>query len=327
MKLLLALGGLCLLLISCSSGAYGRWGTLHVANRQLVDQQGKPVQLRGFSTYNIAGFDWLFGVPQTKELSQVWHADVLRIAMYTDSNQAGYVLDPGKGTVNPSLKRLVERVIANTEKAGLYAILDWHILYDGDPMTDVKEACAFFSEMAKRYRGDGHLLFEICNEPNGSQVTWKGDIRPYAVQVLAAIRAVDPQRIVLVGTPNWSTQPADVLEDPLPDSQVMYVFHVYMDKGAELQAQALEALKKVPLIVTEIGTTDSSGKGDIHPNRFKAWMNFLNEHRISWCNWSLSTVAEGSAALQSNYELNGPMKDHLSPSGKLVFPYLANPRN
>ena len=327
MKRLFVLSGLVLLCISCSAGPYSRWGTLHVEHRQLVDQKGEPVQLRGFSTYNIAGFDWLFGLPQTKELSQVWHADVLRIAMYTDSNQAGYVLDPQKGTVNPSLKQLVEKVIANTEKAGMYAILDWHILYDGDPMTNLQAAKTFFTEMAKRYRGDGHLMFEICNEPNGSKVTWEGDIRPYAVQVLAAIRAIDPQRLVLVGTPNWSTEPAQVLADPLPDSQVLYVFHVYMDKGAELQAQALEALKKVPLIVTEIGTTDSSGKGDIHPQKFQEWMNFLNQHKISWCNWSLSTVAEGSAALQSTYELNGPMKDHLSASGKLVLPFLAEPRN
>src|SRR5690349_19026760 len=102
-----------------------RYGRLRVENLQLVSEQGVPVQLRGVSTHDIAGFDWLLSPEYLEQLIHVFHADVVRLAMYTEHQGTGYVSNPGTFD-------LVQRVVEDVDKAGLYCIIDWHILSDGN---------------------------------------------------------------------------------------------------------------------------------------------------------------------------------------------------
>ncbi len=55
--------------------------------------------------------------------------------------------------------------------------VDWHILNDADPNENADEAIGFFERIASEYRDCPNLLFEICNEPNGS-TDW-GDVLAY----------------------------------------------------------------------------------------------------------------------------------------------------
>lgn len=297
-----------------------KYGRLRVEDRQLVSSSGQPVQLRGVSSHNIAGFDWLFGPDQLRELVTDFRADVLRLAMYTDPIVQGYI-------TNPSLPRTIDELVAATEEAGLYCIIDWHILRDKDPNEYKAEAIAFFSGLAEKYKDKKHLLFEICNEPNGVETTWNEKIRPYAVDVLAAIRKADPTRIVLVGTPTWSQDIDIAAQNPLPDPNVMYVFHWYAGShGQALRDKVDEARKTVAVFNSEWGSTDSSGGGEPFPLETAEWLKFLDDRRISSANWSFSNVREGSAALEPWYELEGTLKDALSPSGKILYDYLRNSR-
>jgi len=307
-------------LAGCAATPFDRHGRLRVEGTQLVSSQGQPVQLRGVSSYNIAGYDWLFGDAGLKELRDDWKVDVVRFAMYTDPIRAGYL-------GNPQLEKTVDKLVAGAQKAGLYAIVDWHILADGDPLANVDAAVDYWGRAAERYKGMDHVLFEICNEPNGEGVTWESRIRPYAVRVLEAIRRHDPTRVVLVGTATWSQDVDDAARQPLPDPNVMYVFHWYAGThGEDLRAKVALAHQTIPLFSTEWGTTDSSGNGDPYPAETATWLAFLDERGISSCNWSLSTVREGSAALKPRYEQQGPMAEFLTPSGVLVHDWLRAPR-
>jgi len=298
----------------------GRHGRLQVVDRHLADAAGRPVQLRGVSSYNIAGYDWLFTDAALKELRDDWKADVVRFAMYTDPMQAGYL-------GNPQLEKTVDKLVAAAGKAGLYTIVDWHILRDGDPLENLDAAVDFWGRAAARYRGQDHVLFEICNEPNGPAVTWNDRIRPYAEKVLAAIRAADPTRIVLVGTATWSQDVDLAAQAPLADPQVMYVFHWYAGThGQELRDKIDKALPLIPLFNTEWGSTEASGGGEPRPAETAVWLKFLDDRYLSSCNWSLSTVREGSAALKPKYEQQGPMASFLTSSGVLVHDYLRAPR-
>jgi endoglucanase len=297
-----------------------RYGRLRVENRQLVSEAGKPVQLRGISTYNIAGFDWLFGPDQLKELVEDFHADVVRLAMYTDPLVQGYI-------TNPSLPRTIDELVAATEDAGIYCIVDWHILRDKDPNQYKPEALAFFAGLAAKYKDKKHLIFEICNEPNGVDTTWNERIRPYAVDVLAAIRKSDPTRVVLVGTPTWSQDIDLAAQNPLPDQNVMYVFHFYAGShGQALRDKVDRARQTVPVFCSEWGTTDNTGGGAPYPAETATWLKFLDDRKISSANWSFSTVREGSAALLPSYDLEGTLKESLSPSGLILYDYLRNTR-
>jgi len=297
-----------------------RFGRLRVENLRLVAQNGRPVQLRGVSSHNIAGTDWLFNDEGLAELRDEWKADVIRLAMYTQAVRSGYLGNPG-------LEQTIDKIVGAAGRAGLYVIVDWHILEDGDPTENQAAAQAFFGRIAARYRALPNVLLEICNEPNGPGVTWDAKIRPYAVEVLKAIRAADPDRVVLVGTANWSQDVDLAARNPLPDPQVMYVFHWYAGThGQALRNKVALAAKTVPLFNTEWGTTDSSGNGETYPAETAVWLSFLDRLGVSACNWSLSTVVEGSAALKRKFEQQGPMSQFLTRSGILVHDWTRAPR-
>jgi endoglucanase len=296
-----------------------RYGRLRVENLRLVSQSGNPIQLRGFSTHDIAGFDWLLSPEYLDQLVHVFHADVVRLAMYTERQGTGYM-------ANPATFDLVQRVMDDVEKAGLYCIVDWHILSDGNPNKYKAAAIDFFDRMSKANAGKKNVIYEICNEPNGD-VTWEKDIRPYAVDVLATIRKNDPTALVLVGTAHWSSDVDLAALHPIADPNLMYVFHFYAGSyGQERRDRIAKTLKTIPLFCSEWGTTADSGDGPPFPAETRAWLKFLDDNGISNCNWSLSTEAEGSAAFIHSFDFDAPLVDSLSASGKIVFAYLNSPR-
>ncbi len=295
-----------------------RFGRLHVDNLRLVSESGLPVQLRGVSTYNIAGFDWMFGPDQLHELVTDFHADLIRLAMYTDPIVQGYAANP------EGLTKIIDQLIEDTEAAGLYCIVDWHISnYDSNPNQRKDLAIAFFSRLAERYKDKKHLLFEICNEPSGKSVTWEEQVRPYAAEVLAAIRRFDPTRVVLVGTPTWSQDVDIAARHPLTDPNVMYVFHWYAGShGQALRDKVDAARQTVPVFCTEWGTTADSGNGPPFPAETAVWLKFLDDRGISSANWSFSNVREGSAAIIGSYDGEDKLADSLTASGKILYQYL-----
>ena len=123
--------------------------------------------------------------------------DVVRLAMYT-AEGGGYCTDGNKD----ALKALVREGVEYATDCGLYVIIDWHILSDGNPNTYLDQAKEFFREMSGEYAEYENVLYEICNEPNGG-VSWN-DIKAYAEQVIPVIREQDADGVILVGTPNWS---------------------------------------------------------------------------------------------------------------------------
>lgn len=66
---------------------------------------------------------------------------------------------------------------------GMYVIIDWHILSDGNPNQHKDEALEFFDEMSSKYAGYNNVIYEICNEPQNSD--WNSQIKPYAQEVIA----------------------------------------------------------------------------------------------------------------------------------------------
>jgi endoglucanase len=295
----------------------GGHGRLSLRDRTLVDEHGQPVQLRGFSSQTLSGSDLFLNPSALVELRDEWKADVVRAAMYVDDPYAqGYFM-------NRKLKETMKTVVDDATAAGLYAIIDWHILIkDHDPLSTLDEAKAFFTEMAQSYADHNNVFYEICNEPNGAEVTWKGNIRPYAQQVIAAIRRYDTHNLIIVGTPTWSQDVDVAAAYPLDDPLVLYTMHFYPGThGEPLRQKVAQALKKISIFCTEFGTTDATGGGGLYPDELKTWMAFLDANNLSWCNWNLSTYGEASAALQRTYEPLGDerMSERLTDSGRLVY--------
>lgn len=286
-------------------------GQLSVKGGQLVDENGKPVQLRGMSSHGLQWFGDFVNKDSMKWLRDDWGINVFRVAMYTA--EGGYI-------TNPSVKNKVKEAVEAAIDLGMYVIIDWHILSDNDPNTYKEQAKAFFQEMAAKYGNYPNVIYEICNEPNGG-VTWSNQIKPYAEEVIPAIRANDPDNIIIVGTPTWSQDVHDAADNPLPYSNIMYALHFYAGThGQSLRDKIDYALSKgVAIFVTEWGTSDASGNGGPFLNESQKWIDFMNSRNISWANWSLSDKSETSAALMPGASPTGGWTDsNLSASGKFV---------
>lgn len=283
-------------------------GALQVIGRQLCNAKGEAVVLRGMSSHGIQWFGQFLGYEAIKSTADAG-ANLFRIANYTAEN--GYIS-------NPSLK---QRVIAAADVAialDMYVIIDWHILSDGNPNTYKEQSKAFFTEMAQRYKGNPAVIYEICNEPNGS-ITWSGDVKPYAEEIISAIRAVDENAVILVGSPTWSQDLHEAAKDPINDENIMYSCHFYAGTHTQWLRDRIISCG-LPVFVSEWGLSDASGSGGVYAEEGQRWIDFMNENNISWANWSLCDKQESSAALISGADISdGISYDELSESGKLVF--------
>lgn len=289
------------------SNAVNNNGRLQVLNGQLCNEKGKPVQLKGVSSHGINYC--MFTRNTIKFLVRDWDITVVRAAMYTSA----YLQNPD--LMKERVRLLVDKAIEH----GIYVIIDWHILRDGNPNKHRELAKAFFEEMATAYGKYPNIIYEICNEPNG--VSWDEEIKPYAEYIIPAIRAIDPHNVIIVGTDTWSQGVHNAADNPLTEPNIMYALHFYSGThGQELRDKAEYALSKgIAIFVTEFGITNSTGGGLLYLDEADVWMDWMNKNKISWCNWSFSNFAEDSAALEPTTGMNGPWRDsQISDSGLWV---------
>lgn len=265
-------------------------GALHVDGAQLVSESGMPVQLRGVSTHGLAWFPQYVNQEFFNELRDSWGANVIRLAMYT-AEYGGYCTGGDKAV----LEQLVRDGVDYATQADLYAIVDWHVLSDQDPNVYLDDAKGFFGKMSQEFADCNNVIYEICNEPNGA-TTW-AQVKSYAEQIIPAIRANDPDAVIIVGTPTWSQRVDEAAADPLTFENIMYSLHFY---AATHQQDLRDKLKSavdggLPVFVTEFGICDASGNGNIDYESADAWVRLMDELNVSYVCWNLSNKDEASA--------------------------------
>jgi len=292
--------------------------SLSVKGTQLVDQNGNAIQLKGISTHGIGWFPQYVNADLFQYFHDEWQMNVIRLAMYTAENN-GYCTDGDQR----ALKDLVRKGIQYAKEAGMYAVVDWHILSDYDPNMHVEEAKEFFREIVEDY---DHVLYEICNEPNGN-TSWQ-DIKTYAEQIIPVIRSKDPNSLILVGTPNWSQYVDEAADDPIEGYEnIMYTLHFYAATHKEdLRNRLQYALGKgLPVFVSEYGICDASGNGAIDKEEAEKWISLLEQEKISYIMWNLSNKDESSSILKpSCTDYTHPEMTDLSASGQWLYEQLTN---
>ena len=178
----------------------------------------------------------------------------------------------------------------------MYVLLDWHILTPGDPWENIEPAREFFSYMSAKHGGKGHVLYELCNEPNG--VAWSR-IKSYAEDLIPRIRVNDPNGIIIVGTPAWSSfgisegrDPMEMVNNPLTGTNAhnaMYAFHFYAaSHKSEYMTKIRNVADYLPIFATEWGTQTYSGDGANDVSSSQQWVDLMAEKKISWANWNFS---------------------------------------
>lgn len=285
-----------------------KFGKLSVSGNQIIDAQENPIVLRGMSLFWSQWMGQYYNYDCVKWLRDDWKCTVVRAAMGIE--MGGYLSHPE--TEIAKIKTMIDACI----DLGIYVIVDWH---DHNAQSHPERAVEFFREIANLYGDKPNIIYEIYNEP--LQVSWDKVIKPYAEVLIENIREIDPDNIILVGTPTWSQDVDIAAQNPLKYSNVAYTMHFYAATHKQfLRNKTKLALDRgAAIFVSEFGTCEASGTGIIDYKELETWFNFMETNMLSWCNWSIADKDETSAALKPGANANGGWSENeLTVSGKLI---------
>ncbi|MFZ6011607.1 MAG: cellulase family glycosylhydrolase [Bacteroidota bacterium] len=316
--------------VAVCSGSYAQTpvaknGQLSVCGRQLCNQYGNPIQLRGMSTHGIQWYGWGDCLTEASldVLANDWGADILRISLYVQ--EGGYETDPVGFTAQ------VTRLIEEATERGMYALVDWHQLDPGDPNANLTSAKKFFTDIANAHKNKNNIIYDVCNEPNG--VTW-ARIKTYADQIIPVIRAIDSDAVVLVGTHGWASlgvsdgrTAQDIVSNPLTFSNIMYTFHFYAKSHRDEYLNELSwAADRLPMFVTEFGSQEYTGDGPDDFPMTQRYIDLMQQKKISWTSWNYSDDIRTGAAWKVGTCSGGPWTtSNLKAAGAWVRSKISSP--
>jgi endoglucanase len=292
-----------------------RHGQLRFEGTELVDESGVPLQLSGPSSMWL---NWeTSGFASNRDLVTLfrdsWGTTLMRAAMGVEPGGA-YLSNPS------AAERDVRAVIDNAINLGLYVIVDWH---DHEAQLRTEESVEFFKKMAELYGEYPNVIYEPFNEP--LQIDWSSELKPYHDRVVSEIRAIDPDNLIILGTPNWSQYVDDPIADPVEGTNLAYTLHFYScTHTGWLRDRADRALGAgLPLFVTEWGATHADGGTQDNPgiclDEADVWHDWMNANGISWAAWKLDDCVDESCYFTPGTAAGAPLnEDQLTDHGSYV---------
>jgi endoglucanase len=269
---------------------------------QIVDAAGKAVRLRGVDLPNLiwdplsADFSESHAI-----LMKSWGASVVRVGL----NQ-GLWLDGNAVCTAAGYQARVGEIVAWARNAGLDVILDLHwatadraVEPQFMAMPDA-DSVRFWQAVATRYASDGHVFFELYNEPHDVDwVTWRNggtvsDVydpdtsdTDYARSVPITYQAVGMQALYdavrgvgahLSGIPKYG----------LDGYNIAYATHLYafVGKTSEYWEQAFGFLRgQVPVVISEFGPL-SDGQPSCQPEYVDQVIDYADANAMHWTAWA-----------------------------------------
>jgi len=232
-----------------------------------------------------------------------WNATVIRAAMGVEPAGA-YLTDPNRA--NQAVRDVIDNAIA----LGMYVIVDWHA---HDAQDHLPQAIQFFEQIAREYGQLPNLIYETFNEP--LQVSWDNVLKPYHEAVVAAIRAIDPDNLIILGTPRWDQDLASAARNPLVGDNLLYALHFYAcTHGQSLRDAGDTALQQnLAVFVSEWGATHSDGGTPAHPEvceeEAQVFHDWMNLNHLSWTAWKFDDCVDQTCYFPPNTPTTGGWTD------------------
>ena len=289
---------------------------LRVSGNELVNARGNPIRLLGIdrSGTEYACNNGRLTDGPTGEQSIIamttWHIDVVRIPLNED---CWLGINMSRSSYSSARYRtLISRYVDRLNQAGLYVILDLHWNAPGrvratgqQPMADLDHAPAFWSSVARVFKTDPAVVFDLYNEPYG--ISWRcwrnGCIlrrgwRTAGMQALVnSVRSTGArQPIILTGLGSGNDLSLWLRYRPHdPAGQLVAGFHAYNFLPCATVAcwnkDIRPVARRVPVVTTELGEADCS---DAFVNRF---MNWADKAGVSYLGWSWNPAGCRAPAL------------------------------
>ncbi len=297
-------------------GAAAAAPDLRVRGDRLIDGPGAghAVQLRGV---NRSGLEYaciqgwgFFDSPHPTRIDdpamiaaiKSWDINAVRVPLNEDC-WLGVNAPPRYS--GAAYRRIVERYVRALGRAGMYVILDLHWAAPGQrpangqiQMADRDHAPAFWRSLARTFKSNHGLVFDLFNEPFGiSWSCWRSDCRIPASgsspayetagmqQLVSAVRSTGARQPLLLGGINWASdlsgwiahQPHD------PDHQLLASEHNYGGLSpcdATCRGAILATHRHVPVVFGELGETDCEH------GYIDKMMRFADQHGIGYLGWA-----------------------------------------
>jgi endoglucanase len=313
----LALAGL----VSCP-GDNGRYPGLHVAGNQLVDRYGHAIRLLGVNRAGaeyacLQGHPPLGGPTDSRAIAAMtaWRINAVRVPLNEhcwlgiNGAPAGY----GKTDYRAAIKRYVSRL----HRAYLYVVLDLHWSAPGrakaqgqQAMADLDHAPAFWRSVARTFKRDHAIAFDLYNEPH--DITWKcwrdgcmldEGWRTAGMQTLVdAVRSTGAVAPVIATGIDWGSDLSSWSEykPDDPTDQLAAGLHVFdFADCASLRcwkSAVAPVAREVPVVATEFGQRDCAAA---FMDRFMDWADSAG---VSYLGWSWNPFGCGGPALIDSWD-------------------------
>jgi hypothetical protein len=193
---------------------------------------------------------------------------------------------------------LLDRVIEWSRDAGLYVVIDLHCAPGGQTGANIDDSWGYpwiydspqaqqlaidtWKRIAAHYRDSKTVLgYDLLNEPIPhfpELRKYNSQLEPLYRRIVAGIREVDKNHIVILGGAQWDTN-FEVFGPPF-DSNVMYNFHKYWMPPEQKEIQSYVDFREkyyVPLWMSESGENK-----DEWITQFR---ELLEKNQIGWAFW------------------------------------------
>jgi hypothetical protein len=243
-----------------------------------------------------------------------WHTNAVRIPLNEDCwlgiNGATRALS------GAHYRRAVKRYVTALNAAGLYVILDLHwaapaaiLATEQWPMADADHAPAFWRSVARTFKADRAVIFDLFNEPfisswscwqHGCRTTFT-DSTNHTVsyrtagmqQLVDAVRSTGAANPLMLGGLNYaSNETGWAAHEPSdPDHQLIVSFHSYSFGGCATQAcwaSTIAPLAQTTPVVT--GEFGESGCTDSYALTYMAW---ADANDVSYLGWAWDATDSG----------------------------------
>ena len=260
----------------------------------LAVRKGKVVKARNGEVQALTGVslawhhfaDKYYNRGVVRTLVKEWHAEVVRAAVSVELGD-GILKNPERAY------KALYTVIDACIEYDCYVVVDWH-----SHNIRLEEAKEFFKSVATKYGHHPNIIYEIFNEPEYQ--SWR-EVKAYSKEVIASIRAIDPDNIIIVGCPHWDQDVDIVANDPIVGyNNLVYSFHFYAATHQLDNMRRCEyALERgLPLIISECGGMNHLGQGEVDFEWWGRWIGWARERGIGWIAWSLSDKVESCSMLR-----------------------------
>ncbi|GBU25938.1 endoglucanase [Fibrobacteria bacterium R8-3-H12] len=295
------------------------------------------IQVKGPSFYWSVGTGVQFYSPDVVD----WFVDnmqigIIRAAMgiqyykensgKIDTNSTtpvGYQGDPARQKA--IMKTMIEAAIVND----IYVIIDWHS-HNAHTASESALAKTFFREMATEYKNVPNIIWEIYNEPVSATAS---TINTYATDIIKTIRDAGSKNLVIIGSNFYSQKPGEQAttygsSDKAITDNVAFVFHFYSEEhsfsaSSGIGGSATTAMNGgYAVIGSEWGFTNANGSGNV--GTASNWTSWMDNNKISNCNWSVSNLSEKSAMFSTSTTSANLSTSNLTTSGKNFQTYMGS---